>query len=345
MAADMSDNTPLTDDGSDQRDDELDARIHRADVDDLIRLIDARTAQRDWPGILRTRNRARAAVDSGRQLWPVATLAEYRLALWASDEWCATVLDEESGRLTIGPLSEVAAVHHTWAGLGQLLSPGPTATYFAHERSLRGEQIPREDAHQLVKVIDVPVDLQAWEPHYEVATYDDDGVHVDRPTMGVDMAAIALPSHFEVIEDDESEAAFRQLVDVWIERSNGRAELVCVEGDIEHAIAATGARKARASRITAAEGLSVLAWAGSSGGAHGRRRGSAVGRFGAWWFAAALVDDNRWPPKADAFGDAVNALEWWMWDAFEPDTGWSLRLAIASPDDGLAWACAATDVA
>ena len=52
-----------------------------------------------------------------RQLWPAATLAEYRLALHAPPRYVAAVLDESdglSGQFTIGPLTEVAAQHHTW---------------------------------------------------------------------------------------------------------------------------------------------------------------------------------------------------------------------------------------
>ena len=64
-------------------DETLDELVHRADLDSLIRLVDDRTAARDWDGLRRARDRARSAVNTGRQLWPVATLAEYRLALLA----------------------------------------------------------------------------------------------------------------------------------------------------------------------------------------------------------------------------------------------------------------------
>ena len=94
-------------------DDRLDALIHAVDLDGLVRMVDDRCSDRDWAGILRLRDRCAAATrETGRQLWPAATLAEYRLALLAPPEWAATVLDGESGRFTIGPLSEVAAQHH-----------------------------------------------------------------------------------------------------------------------------------------------------------------------------------------------------------------------------------------
>ena len=46
-----------------------------------------------------------------------------------------------------------------------------------------------------------------------------------------------------------------------------------------------------------------MAWTAASGGAHGRRRGMAAGRFSAWWTAAALtglLDD-----LAGAIGNAA----------------------------------------
>ena len=89
--------------------------IHRADLDGLVRMVDTLCAGTEWSSLLELRNRSRDAVSTGRQLWPAATLAEYRLALWAPADWAARVLDEDSGRFTIGPLTEVVAEHHTWA--------------------------------------------------------------------------------------------------------------------------------------------------------------------------------------------------------------------------------------
>ena len=90
----------------------------------------------------------------------------------------------------------------------------------------------------------------------------------------------------------------------------------------------------------------TMAWAGASGGAHGRRRGMAYGRFGAWWATAAvagLADD--WPLSADEIGEAAAELRWVAWDAGEPQTGWTLRLAVEDPAFGVAWAVAAVDAA
>jgi hypothetical protein len=85
-----------------------------------------------------------------------------------------------------------------------------------------------------------------------------------------------------------------------------------------------------------------MAWAAASGGAHGRRRGAAAGRYLAWWAVATLAD-MEWPVEPDALQEAVEDLRWNWFDDGSPDTGWVLRLAISSPDLGLAWAVAATD--
>jgi hypothetical protein len=58
--------------------------------------------------------------------------------------------------------------------------------------------------------------------------------------------------------------------------------------------------------------------------------------------ADALED---WPLPPDEVGDAIGALRWFVWDAYEPETGWALRLAVEDPDEGMAWAVAATDQA
>ena len=101
-------------------DEDLQDLIHAADLDGLVRMIDNRCASRDWEGLLRVRDRSRSAVKSGRQLWPAATLAEYRIALLAPPPFVGIVLDEAdglAGRFTTGPLTEVAAQHHTWIDL------------------------------------------------------------------------------------------------------------------------------------------------------------------------------------------------------------------------------------
>lgn len=323
-------------------DDDLDELIHRADLDGLVRMVDDRCSDRDWAGLLRVRDRTRHAVATGRQLWPAATLAEYRLALLAEPEFVAAVLDETdglSGRFTIGPLTEVAAQHHTWAELSPVLDRGPRASFVAHERVLRGEHV---DADDLPDVLDLPFELQPWEPSYPLATYTDAGAEFPMPGLPDDWHDVR-PTDGERLDDDV-ELAVHQLVEPWTTGSNGRVEAVCVEGGIAEALGALGVRRARAAELAPTTALAWLAWAGASGGAHGRRRGAATGRFGAWWTLAALGDLlDDWPVPPAQLGELVHELRWYRWDAHEPMMGWSLQIAVTDPADGTAWAILARD--
>src|SRR5205814_8867290 len=91
--------------------------------------------------------------------------------------------------------------------------------------------------------------------------------------------------------------------------------------------------------LTPGDAMAVMAWTGASGGAEGRRRGMAWGRFVAWECAAALAG-----VEIEESGDVVDDLRWYAWDAFGPSVGWALRLAVEDPDNGIAWAVEAVDV-
>jgi resuscitation-promoting factor RpfA len=328
-------------------DDVLGALIHRADLDGLVRLVDDCCAARDWARLRRLRDEARHALGTGRQLWPAATLAEYRLALLAPAPWAAGVLDEGSGRFSVGPLTEVVAQHHTWAELAPLLEPGPRAAFVAHERVLRGEAVAASSTDGLPDVLDLPYRLGAWEPPYALATYHDDGGEFPAPQLPARPADLALPTRAaERVDDEAVDLAVRQLVEPWTTSSNGRAEVVAVEGDAPGALRALGVPSARVVPLTAAEGVAWLAWAGASGGTHGRRRGAAAGRFGALWLVAAVVDAlDEWPIPLDDLGALAAELRWWWWDAHEPVTGWQVQLVVEDPTDGMAWAISARDAA
>lgn len=326
-------------------DDRLDALIHAVDLDGLVRLVDDRCSDRDWAGLLRVRDRCAAATrETGRQLWPAATLAEYRLALLAPPEWAATVLDGEAGRFTIGPLSEVAAVHHTWAELAPHLPAVPVALFVAHERGLRGEPIDPVSIGALPPVLDIPPVPRPWEPAYPASTYTDAGAEHPEPAVTGRLVSVAATHDGETVDDDATELAVRQLVEAWTAGSTGRAEVVCVEGTHLDALGALGVRSARVAQIPADEALARLAWAGASGGAHGRRRGMAIGRFSAWWLLAALGDLD-WPPTDDDVADLLDELRWYRWDAHEPEGGWRLQLLVENRAEGVAWAINAADAA
>jgi len=327
-------------------DEALDGLVHAVDLDGLVRLIDERCADHDWNGLLRLRDRCAAATrETGRQLWPAATLAEYRLALLAPPEWAATVLDGEAGRFTIGPLSEVAAVHHTWADLAPHLPTAPVAMFIAHERAIRGEVIDDATLADLPPVLDIPAQLRPWEPAYPCSTYGDAGAEHPAP------ARTGSPTSVEVtggapIDDDSTELAVQQLVDAWTASSTGRAEVVCVEGDHTEALGTLGVRSARITPIPATEAMAWIAWAGASGGAHGRRRGMAIGRFSMWWLLGALGDlHDEWPPTDADIDELLGELRWYRWDAHEPEGGWRLQLLVENEVEGVAWAINANDAA
>ncbi len=327
-------------------DDALDELVTRADLDGLVRLVDDRCESRDWDGLLRLRDRARSAVRTGRQLWPAATLAEYRLALLAPAEWAARVLTDDAGRFALGPLPEVAAQHHDWSDLAEHLVPGPIASLVAHERVLRGEALSDDPRAGAFSALDLPLELEPWEPEYALATYRPNSIEAPPPELRLELAPLGTGASPTVVDDADVELAVRQLVEPWTSASNGVARVVAVEGDARGAVATFVGEPAvaRLARLTPAEALAWTAWAGASGGAHGRRRGAAVGRFGAWWLVAAMagvLDD--WPlPPADV-GELTAELEWFAWDRAGPSLGWELRLAVADPAEGLAWAIEATD--
>ena len=317
--------------------------VEEGDLDELVRSVDRLCATRDWDSLVELRDRCRWALERGKQLWPAASLAEYRLALEAPGQWAAGVIVEGAGRFALGPLPEVAASTHTWAELAPHLSGGPLAAITAQERVLRGEDL-RDDSSIDHAVLEVPLALCAWEPSYPLAEYHPDKAEFPMPP-DVELAPLALAPG-EPADDRPTIDALLALTARWTIESDGRADAVAVRGDAASAIAALGVRRARAAEVDHATAMAHMAWAAASGGAHGRRRGMASGRFDAWWAVVALagaLDD--WPLTADEAGEAAAALRWFIWDAHEPKTGWWLRLAVEDPDEHLAWAIAATDAA
>jgi hypothetical protein len=337
-----------SDDGSSDNgssDGDLDDLVHRADLDALVHMIDDRCSTRDWAGLLRVRDRSRHAVATGRQIWPAATLAEYRLALLAPPEFVAAVLDESdglSGRFTIGPLTEVAAQDHSWSELAPVLDRGPRTAFVAHECVIRGEDVGDVD---VAPVLEIPTRLADWEPSYALAAYAEDGAEFPMPEPATAAWTEGEPiAGAERLDDPDVELAMQQLVEPWTTGSNGRVDIVCVEGDHLDAIGALGVRRARVSPLLPSAAIAWVAWAGSSGGAHGRRRGAAAGRFGAWWLLAAFGDAlDEWPLPPDAVGAIAESLRWYRWNAFEPSVGWTLQIAVEDPAESLSWAINATD--
>ena len=320
--------------------------VAAGDLDELLRLVDRLCDDADWDALLDLRDRCRRAFhETGRQLWPAASHAEYRLALQAPGPAAAAVLVEGAGRFALGPLPEVAASSHSWAELAGSLAPGPWAAEVAGERVLRGEDLA-DDERAVQAGGDLPLRCAPWEPAYLLATYKPFEVELPGPPP-LDLALVTLPDGGEPVEDPEVEDALRAVVEPWVVASNGSVATCGVRGGAEDAVAALGHRDVAWRDVGAADALVRLAWAGASGGAHGRRRGAAAGRFSAWWALAALADltggSLEWPPPVDELGEVAASLRWAVWAPPGPRLGWSLHLAVEDPDDGLAWAIAATD--
>lgn len=321
----------------------LDDAVRAGDIDELIRLVDACCDQRDWDALSALHAACARAHETGRQLWPAASHAAYRLALEAPARYAAAVLVEGEGRFAPGPLAEVAAQAHPWTELAPHAPPGMTAMLAAHERVVRGEDLSG-DPPTGPEVLELPWRLASWEPRYALAEYASFRGEFPSPDVPR-LATVELPAAPERGTPDDISVALLETTRVWATESNGRADAVVVAGDATDAIAALGPRAARVAELDAAAALAHVAWAGASGGAHGRRRGAAAGRFSAWWLTGALAGVlDEWPPTDDArLGDAIARCRWYWWDAAEPATGWRLQLAIEDPDAGRAWAIAAAD--
>lgn len=298
----------------------------------------------DWETLLGHRDACRAALERGLQLWPVASYCEYRLALEAPAEWAARMLVPDAGRFALGPLTEVVAVNHTWAQLMPHAPAGPVAGLAAHERVVRGEDLRGTD---LTEVLEVPLVLQLWEPPYPLADYKPDAADFPAPQLPTLAAVDVPPDAPPRVEDRDATDALSDLARVWSTESNGRVEVAAVAGSALSALRSLGVPAARIAPIPGADALGFMAWAAASGGAHGRRRGMAPGRFAAWWAAAACAGRLvEWPLPPDTMGEIVTEhLRFYVWDAGEPDTGWTLRLAIEDPARGRGFAIAAIDQA
>lgn len=311
--------------------------IEGSDLDGLIRFVDNLCSARDWDGLVELVARCREATQRGKQVWAAAEFAEYRIALEAPAEFVGAVVAEGAGRYSLGPLWEVAASTHTWSELEPHLSPGPARAMVAHERVVRGEDL---SGAEVDPVLELPLRLKPWEPDYAVATYRADKADFPEPDVPASEPTEAVESA-DVIDDLAATDALQALVSPWVDESNGRAAAIAVEGSALAAAAGIGA-VAGARRLSGPEALAYMAWTGASGGAHGRRRGSPVGRYNAWWVAAELGGlEGLHDPGHVA--EAVESLAWYRWEPPGLVGGWRCHLAVEDPERGLAWALAATD--
>jgi hypothetical protein len=314
--------------------------VARGDLDRLVRLVGDLCAAADWEGVVLLRDRSRAALERGLQLWPAAEYAEYRLALDAPAGYAGPVVVEGAGRFALGPLWEVAASTHAWEELARHVPAGPARALAAHERVIRGEDLTADPGAD-PGVLDLPLVLQPWEPRYPVAAFHADKADFPGPARP-DLRPLALPERGPEVDDEQTLEALFDLARPWAEQSNGKVAAVLVEGSAAAAIAALCPGEVLGAEVNGAWALAAMAWAGASGGAYGRRRGTAVGRAAAWWTVASLADVD-WPAPPEGLGEALAAVRWMAWEPPEFALGWGLHLAGEIPGDGLAFAVAASD--
>ena len=308
------------------------ALIDHGDIDGLVRHIDVLTSARDWDEMFDLRTAARAAASSGRQVWPAATLADYRLALHAPAHHAARVLDD-AGRFTLGPLTEVVAQHHTFAELRPHLADGPTQAYVAHERAIRGELIDTD----IFPALDVPARLAAWEPDYLLPTYRDSDVELPSPDSSSSWTTLDRRDAHAMPATGVDEA-FRLLIEPWVQADSVTWN-VSSSDSLDDAISLLAKSDARTSPMATGDALTLLVWAGASGGPSGRRRGNAAGRDNAWWLLAAITGGvDGWPPTSDELGSRLGELSWSAWDSGQDRRGWSLGFAVHDSKSARAWA-------
>jgi len=211
----------------------------------------------------------------------------------------------------------------------------------AHERAVRGDTVDPDsiDPH----ILEIPPALQPWEPTYPTAVYRSDGADFpegERTTP----SWVDLPDPGEAIADEGPGEALMTLVRPWWDESSGHADVIQVRGDAFSAIRALGPRRARVADVDMKEALSAMVWTGASGGAFGSRRGTPIGRTLAWWVLAALLGFDEFPDDCAELEEATE-LRWVLWDPGDAVGGWALHLAVEDPDDGVAWAISAVDMA
>lgn len=320
----------------------LDELIEAADLNGLLRSVDGLVAARDWDGLVELADACEAAVERGKQLWPIAAHIDYRLALDAPAEYAGEVLSSDVGRFSLGPLTEVAASTHTWADLAPHIESAQAAAYVAQERVLRGENLEGDErAHP--EVMGLPLVLQPYEPTYALATYHPSHVEVAEAWEPRTLLRAATIREAPAVDDAELETLLLDLVTPWVAESNGAARVAIVEGDAVGAASALTYGSLMVGELEVGEALQRIAWAAASGGAHGRRRGAAYGRFMAL-YTVSVLGDLGWPASTDAVGETAARLRWFRWDEGRAEDGWVLRLAVEHPDDGWAAAIGATDI-
>ena len=316
--------------------------IEAGDLNALLRAVDGLCASRSWDDLVELAGACEEALERGKQLWPIAAHIDYRLALEGPAEYAAEVLTVDTGRFSHGPLTEVAASTHTWEELAPHIETSQLAAYVAQERVLRSEVLTG-DTRAHPEILELPLELAAWEPGYSLATYKPTFVEVSETWEPKAPLAEAELRPGEELIDPTLTDSLLEVVQPWTSESNGAARAVFVEGDAVAAASHLVLERLLIGPLEGAEAVQRLAWAAASGGAHGRRRGAAYGRFSSW-YTTALLAGLEWPASPEDLGAAIDDLRWYRFDEGDPEEGWVLRLVVEDPTDGWAAAIAATDL-
>ena len=311
----------------------------------MLRAVDGLCETRSWDELEGLVDLCDDALERGKQLWPIVAHIDYRIALEAPGDHAATVLESDLGRFAVGPLTEVAASTHTWDELAPYIETPHAAAYVAQERVLRGEDLSGDErAHP--ELLELPLHTADFEPTYALAKFFSDHVEVAEPWQP---KAPLVPVEARPVEEVPAAAVTEVLLECvqpWVTESNGAARAVVVDGDAHDAIATLTAGSAGivAGALTPEEALQRIAWGAASGGAHGRRRGAAFGRFMAFYVVATL-GGLPWPAGESAVGEVARRLRWHHWEEPTRIEGWILRLAVEDPEAGWAAGLGATDLA
>ena len=211
--------------------------VEEADLNRLLRAIDNLCGAREWDRLVELADACEEGVERGKQLWPISSHIDYRLALEAPGEYAADVLTTDAARFSHGPLTEVAASTHTWDELVPHIELPQVAAYVAQERVLRGEKLTGDErAHP--EVLEMPLELAPWEPTYALASFKPTYVEVAEPwAPRSPLAEVAVEPGDEVAEPAVREALL-ELVAPWTSESNGAARAVVVAGDARRAASA-----------------------------------------------------------------------------------------------------------
>jgi hypothetical protein len=313
------------------------------DLDELVRVVDAMAAASLWDELLVVRDLARRAFDAtGRQMWPAASWAEYLIALRGPAECVAEILTPDAGFFAPGPLAEVAAQHHAWTDLRDVMMPGPTAALFAHERATRGE--PIDEPIEASDVLAVPLARPPWEPHYVLPEYRLHGLDPfgpDRPS-GRPMGVAVAKSSLDDAESVEAIESLRLVVAHWAVDERTEVRCVAVDGDAttrrNDSIASTDSASSSDDFATA----TPIGRPAASDGGVTRRRGGAAGRDAAWHAAAVIAGfEPDAPYDTHELGEAIEELQWWWWTDRRGVVGHVLQLAVEDPVDHVAFAISA----